>query len=159
MKVRDASAVETAMQMPRRFAIALLPALVLLSSCGGGGETAPMRELNAHRARWEALGLRSYEYTIRRSCFCRPETTGPFRVTVRDGVSTITTRHSADDHDIASVDALFDRIEEGLSAPEAQATLTFDPERGYPISVFIDPYPTMADDEFGYTITEFAPLP
>lgn len=144
-------------------------ALIVLSSCGGGGggESAQLQEMKASRARWEALGLTNYEYTIRRSCFCPVENIGPFRVTVRNGVSTVTTRaaktrhggHSDPNHDISSVDVLFQTIESALSTNTAHTTVTYDPERGIPTSIAIDPIPTAVDDEFGYTLTEFAPLP
>src|SRR5688500_6161239 len=77
----------------RRFALLLLltracvPAPEAPASSGPGGvvQGAGPDDLEAARERWDAADIDDYAFTIRRSCFCPPEYSGPYRATVRDG--------------------------------------------------------------------------
>jgi len=52
-----------------------------------------------------------------------------------------------------SIERLFAITAEELARPAATVNAEFDSVRGFPHSIFIDQYLNMADDEYGYTVT------
>ena len=128
---------------------------------GGGSPAVRSDDLAAARARWDAAGLDAYRLTLRRSCYCpSPDYTGPFEVTVRDGVieGVRLDGEVVDAERGLTVDALFALIEEAYDREAETVRLAFDPEVGYPTEVYIDYSSMMADEEIGYTVSALAPL-
>jgi hypothetical protein len=110
------------------------------------------------RARWAAAGVDDYAFTIHRSCFCPPEYTGPFRMTVRDGEIASVTRAGrpvdAVQVQVPAVDDLFDQLEAAYAAGAATVRVTYDAGMGHPVEIWIDLDEAMADEETGYTISD-----
>jgi Family of unknown function (DUF6174) len=139
-----------------------LVSLALLAGCGGASAPKGKGDLTRSRERWQAQGLTRYAYTIRAYGFLLPEMLGPWRIEVRDGVSTVTPLEGAVptvNDNARSVEALFAAVEGALAQPDAQVQVDYDPARGFPEEIIVDPVRLLADDEWGYRVTEFAPLP
>jgi len=140
---------------------------LILSACGTVAPSAPAQpggviqgegpeDLAAARDRWGFHGYDDYKFTISRSCFCPPEVTGPFLVTVRDGDVVSATRAGqplAPSVTVPSVEHVFDEIGAAYAAGAASVRVSYDGTTGHPVEVWIDLDEMMADEEMGYTIS------
>ena len=122
-------------------------------------------ELAEARGRWEQAGITSYDLDLSFDCFCDTDSLGPFVVEVRDGVPVEIRREGESVLDegpaeswsgFLTVDELFDRIEGWLLADGL--TVTYDPDRGHPVSIRSDPDLGTSDDELGITIRDLTPV-
>jgi hypothetical protein len=144
-----------------RLAAALLlflPACVPAATGPVDGPAGEPQSLQEARALWASAGGDDYAYTISRSCFCPPESTGPFEVTVRDGrIARATRAGSAVDAGqlaLPTVEELFDQIAEAQRTGAAEVRVSYDDRLGYPAEIWIDVDRMMADEEVGYTVSE-----
>jgi hypothetical protein len=123
-----------------------------------GGSDDREHDLERARVLWRAAGIRDYTYRLRRICFCLPESLGPAWVTVRgsvlvtevvyvDGGEPMPEQYA---EGFLSVEGLFDLIDDALERGAAVVDVTYDPETGVPLDVFIDYEARMADEEMGY---------
>jgi hypothetical protein len=139
--------------------IASCIALIAASACQSG--TGPGLEASIARERWEERRPAAYQYTVRRSCECLPEMTGPVIVIVDGG--TVTRRYVANNAVVSStfaalfptIDELFDIIEDARRQDAASLVVDFDPTYGFPTRVSIDYHREMADDEIVYRASDF----
>jgi len=144
----------------------VLAAGVGLSGCASlelsGG---PEGELDKNQAQWAALSLTSYEYVLRRGCFCLPAVIGPVRVRVEEGA--VTQRTYVDVTEpvpselgelFPPVDGLFDILADAYERDAHRVDVTYDPESGVPLDVFIDYVENIADEELGFTV-QLLPVP
>lgn len=122
-------------------------------------------ELERNRARWASLALTSYEYVVSRSCFCAPSSLGPVLVRVEDGVVTERSFVDVIDPDpgepgewFPSVTGLFDIIADAYERDAHDVEVTYDPETGVPLDVYIDYEENIADEELGLTVQSL-PVP
>ena len=115
--------------------------------------------LGEARARWEAAGVDSYDFTIR---YTTEFLHGTYRVSVRDGVAVSAERvppragvdYLTESELPRTIDEAFDRVEREVAAPVFE--VGFDDELGYPTHVFADPIEGVVDDEVEFFIEEFA---
>jgi len=157
--------------MKRLLAAILLAAILLapaLAACsllplptpGPGGEVA--RVAAEQRSFWRSQGLDSYTFAITRLCFCPPEWSGPFMVTVVDGVTTLVTYEGAPapvanvEHIPKTIEAVFDLL---VASAATTKDVTYDPVFGFPASYSVDPIVNAVDDEFAITVSDFDPSP
>jgi hypothetical protein len=138
----------------------LAAAAAALGACGG--PTAPERQLQAARFKWERTRPAAYTVTIARWCECTQEMSGPVVVSVRDGVvesrtyvasAAAVTPNYADL--FPSIDGLFERIDDALRRRAASVDVTYDPAFGFPVTISIDYDRVMVDDELTYRATNF----
>jgi len=140
--------------VPAFAACSLLP----LPTAGPGGEVA--RVAAEQRSFWRDQGFASYTFSVSRPCFCPPEWSGPFEVTVVDGATTVVTYQdvpapAANIEQIPkTIEAVFDLL---IANAATTVDVTFDPLFGFPASFSVDPIVNAIDDEFGITITNFDP--
>lgn len=119
------------------------------------GDEAPATLAEA-RARWEARGFDDYTLEVRISCFCPPETAGPFRVVVADGRRVRVERVDGGEVqpevavDVPDVEGLFTRIEEALARDAHRVEARYDPTLGSPVYVSLDLDPQVVDEEVVY---------
>jgi hypothetical protein len=132
---------------------------------GPGERDDHLRELISARARWNARGTTDYSYVLRQNCYC---VLGgqPVRVTVQAGVVVSAIRIGDGLHVPAEylgafvpVERLFDIIEDGIQQRAHRIQATYDEDYGFPDDFFIDFSQQVADEERGYTATEFTPAP
>jgi hypothetical protein len=145
----------------------VLLALLGLTSCrlilGPDDLGEKQRDLDRNRRRWESLGIVSYDYTLRRSCFCATEAIGPVRISVRNGV--VTARVYVDTgQPVASVfwdifpaiDGVFDIVQKAIDREAADLRTSYDSGMYFPNEIVIDYVRNAVDDELTVTATGFA---
>jgi hypothetical protein len=132
----------------------------------GGGElrvTCPpgSDELTAtlaeQRAKWEAAGIDTYEFTLSWRVFSL--LSGDYRVTVVDGRPAGVLRMDPAELDPGweaevpgSIDEVFDRLESAVGADSVKAS--YDPDMGYPVAVRVDQLINGVDDELEIRISD-----
>ncbi|MEO7664038.1 MAG: DUF6174 domain-containing protein [Candidatus Limnocylindrales bacterium] len=146
--------------------ILLLVTAFLTAGCAllpGASPPSELSEVQRHAATWAAKGPASYSMTVQRSCFCPPESSGPFTVVVRDGaVASVT----FDGKPIAvgglrgvpiTIPAVFDLL--AAQPKTAKVSIGWDEQLGFPLSFSVDPIPNAVDDEFAITVSDFVAQP
>lgn len=120
---------------------------------------ALLTDLEAARARWNAAQSGTYSFTYTRDCFCPEEYRGPFEFDIVDGVRT-QVRFKGEPYfdraleEFETIDDIFDEVERAIEQGAASVNVEFDPDLGYPRSVWIDWELQMADEEMGYTVSD-----
>ena len=140
-----------------------LVALILSNSCGGSANS----ELDRNEKLWKSQNITSYDFTLARSCFCPEDWRGPVNIQVRNGMVTSTkyvsngqTATSEKLGDVDTIEELFAVIRdayEGKNTFDQKAEtveVTYHPQMGYPLTIYIDVSTTIADEEQGYTVEE-----
>ena len=123
-------------------------------------------EIAGPRAEWNAERIVNYNFNVALSCFCFFEHGDSFTVTVLNGETKAirwedgTTLTNADAifpsiERVTTIDRMFNEIERARTQA-AYVKATFDPAYGFPTSFYIDNNFGVADDEIGYTISNFA---
>ena len=148
------------------FRILLLVVAMLGSGARTFGQTAEQQtQLAAARRKWSSTQSKDYRFTFRWICFCRFR--GPVGVTVRAGkIETIKSLADSDGgtiprdqfNDYKTVEQLFDLIAQAMEKKAESIKATYDTERGYPRSAYIDYHKMIADEEIGFEIKDFQPL-
>ena len=140
--------------------VSLTIAATMFGECGR--LTAPERQLQAARLKWERARPAAYTITVARWCECTQEMSGPVVVTVRDGAiesRTYVASAAAVGPTYAdlfpSIDGLFERIDDAHRRRAASVEVTYDPRFGFPVTISIDYDRVMADDELTYRATNF----
>jgi hypothetical protein len=108
------------------------------------------RALVTARARWSRLKIRSYDYEVKTTCFCRY--TGFRSVKVRNGLAS--KRSKAATPELASVGRLFRVIQRAIDAKAHKLAVRYG-ARGVPVEVFMDSIQYVADDEWGFDVRRF----
>ena len=144
------------MKIMRSLLCLVLP--LCLSGCGG-----LVADLNPQQA-WGKLSLASYDYDVKRDCFCLPEYTRPMRVSVRNGA--VSSAFYLDDsaavpdkvlESLRTVDEWFAYIEKGREKPFFRLEVAYHGERGYPTYLHADVRERVADDEQTVRIENLSP--
>jgi major membrane immunogen (membrane-anchored lipoprotein) len=123
-------------------------------------------ELTTSEKLWKDRGLRNYDFTLERQCFCPEDWRGPVDVQVRDGaaisVTYVSTNEPVTDgkfDNADTIDKLFTILENAYTGKgdfEQKAdtiNVSYNAQMGYPTTFFIDVSQTIADEEQGYTVT------
>lgn len=139
--------------------------LVLVSSCDSSATT----ELDSSEELWQSQNLTDYDFILERQCFCPEDWRGPVVVQVRGGevvsvtyVSSGETAAAEKFEDVDTIEELFGIIRdayEGKNTFDEKAetvNVSYHPEMGYPLTIFIDVSTMIADEEQGYAIEELA---
>lgn len=131
---------------------------------GPGNKDDIRSELATARARWNSSGVASYEYVLQQKCFC---VLGgqKVRVTVLQGVVTAAV-HETSGQPVSpqfmpafvTVERLFELIEDGFRRKAHRIEATYDAQHGFPADFFIDYNQNIADEELGYSATQFRPF-
>ena len=142
-----------------------------VAAINGKGSSGTQQALDANRKKWDSLGIDDYSFTLQRSCFCTPDSTRPVNIKVRDG--SVTSARYADTNELIpddrqtnkqsiynmNADGVFNLVEQGIKSGAAQVDVKYDAQYGLPTSIYIDQNQQMADEEVGYTISNFRPEP
>lgn len=125
------------------------------------GPTGAVADLAAgQRALWASQGIRSYEFTIERQCYCPEDWRGPFDVSVIGGAPALVTYqgHGALDDRVAdlpkTMEAAFDLV---LANVATEPDVVYDDRFGFPLRIALDPVKDTIDDEVTYVISNFQP--
>ena len=108
------------------------------------------RALDTARARWGRLKIRSYDFEVKTTCFCRY--TGWVDVKVRNRLASKRSKAAAGE--LASVGRLFRVIQGAIDAQVHKLNVAYG-ARGVPVEVFMDTIQYVADDEWGFDVRRF----
>ena len=138
-----------------------LALFVLLGACESAFGPNGTNELEAARARWSAAAVSDYSFSLRRSCFCPPESIGPVLITVSNGQVVARTLIEAgiavsDQERWPAMEGVFDYAERALREAD-EATVEFHPQWGYPTQITVDWIRQAVDDEESLTVLSFEP--
>lgn len=140
----------------------------LLASASALADEAGLERLDAARALWQAAQTGSYRYGYRKYCDCNRDEPPVTVVTVSDGdIESVYHLHSDSDREVPArdgsldlywtVDDLFEKLA-GAYALEAVVRAEYEPDFGYPTSLYIDYDSAVIGDETDLRLTRFEPL-
>lgn len=102
----------------------------------------------------------SVSYTTQQSCFCPSEFTRPMNITESNGEITSATYADTNEpvpdnirQSLSTVDQRFEQLQSAYENGADTVNVQYDPQFGFPTSVFIDQSQMIADEEISYTIT------
>ncbi|SEA33297.1 hypothetical protein SAMN05660964_01395 [Thiothrix caldifontis] len=144
-----------------------------VKAINGGSSTSSdaQQQLDANRKKWDSLDIDDYSFTLQRNCFCRGDAIRPINIEVRDG--SVKSATYADTGELLpddrqtnkqsiynlNADGLFNLVEQGIKGGAAKVDVSYDKQYGLPASIYIDQSFQIADEEMGYTISNFRPEP
>ncbi len=123
------------------------------------GNSQQQAALDAAREQWADQALTRYRYTARWTCFCTPDFVAEVAVEVREGV--VQSVSFTDPQQMGAVpsperfrtmEGMFRYVQDAIYDDVANMNASYDPQRGFPSSVYIDPNAMMADEEYGFAI-------
>lgn len=136
--------------------IAASVAIATPALAAGTDKSAARAALAHNRALWSSQHVRDYRFRLRVTCFCAG-VGKPVTVTVRNGKPVGAKGAAAG---LATVPAMFKEIASALADPKSgDVTVRYDTHRGFPRSASVDRIKRAADDEIGWTMDRFRPLP
>lgn len=116
-------------------------------------------EFDRNRQLWSKQSLGSYQYVFNWNCFCLPEYTAPVLIRVESGewseISLVrdgTPVNRDDWKRYKTIEELFDIIDQAFLQDAKEIRAEYDPDFGYPTSVFIDYDEMIADEERGFNV-------
>lgn len=136
-----------------------LVTLLTLAACSRHREV--LVENHEAEIRWQQLALTDYIFHFQRRCECSYDYTREARITVSNGEIVDIT--FADDqsqaprdmwNDFPTVAGLFEAIETAAAEDAHEIRVTYDPDAGYPQSIFIDKQELLADEEKIWQISD-----
>ena len=120
-------------------------------------------ELTSNRLIWEAMGPDSYQFEFRRICFCIREFVAPVKIAVRGGTIVDVTflesgleAEEPDPETYETIEGLLELLQEALDRKTFSLQVNYDPNFGYPTDADIDYDARIADEEFGFTVTDLS---
>jgi len=133
--------------------------------CGVAHGAAGAQDLDASRALWRAASVSSYEYSYQRVCECHPDQSADTIVTVRDG-AVVAVRYarpgyveqiSLEPEKLAWYRTIEDLFSLVATAQTSAATVrvSYDAQRGFPRSIYIDYVTDLVGDEVELAVTSF----
>ena len=115
---------------------------------------------NIQFQKWKNLNISNYEFTLTVNCFCTTETRGPHAIVVKgnkiqsvNGEQYDPLKHVS----VKTIDELFEVIRVNLERKPFSKTLEYDSRYHFPSSIFFDISQMIADEEIGYTVSQFKP--
>ncbi len=130
-------------------------------SCVKTTEMLPDNDISKYEKQWQKQAIDDYSFTLKITCFCVYEYTLPKTVLVRnnavvsvDGIAI----EELNDTSHRTFDGFFKYIRERQSENPVVEKLKFDSKYGFPTYIYFDISEMIADEEIGYTITDFLPL-
>ena len=124
------------------------------------------QELTNNEKLWKDQGLRNYDFTLQRDCFCPEDWRGPVNIQVRNGIA-ISVKYVSNEATVTdgkfdnadTIDKLFTILKDAYAGKGDfeqkvdTVNVTYNAQMGYPTTFYIDVSQTIADEEQGYTIT------
>ena len=136
--------------------------LFIILNCTKKTGIIPEDKLNLQEQekKWKKQGITDYEFTSQISCFCQSDYTLPKAIVVKNNEIQSINRvayANLEYENHMTIDELFDYIEDRQNKNPVIENLEFDSVYGFPSYIYFDISEMIADDEIGYTITNFIP--
>jgi hypothetical protein len=129
--------------------------LLLFTSCN---KAESSDELTLNETKWKKASIREYEFTLRISCFCTPETVGPHKIRVQAdtifSVNGIPYQRGVSKK-LPTLSELFTFIRESDTRNPYKKSVTYQTTFGFPEYIFYDFSEQIADEEILYVVTDF----
>ncbi len=154
----------TGIRLITLFGVLALVSMTLLAAVSCASSIP--QELTTNEKLWKDQGLRNYDFTLVRQCFCPEDWRGPVNIQVRNGAAVSVTYVSGgaavtggkfDNSD--TIDKLFTILKDAYTGKgefnqkAETVNVTYDARMGYPTTFYIDVSQAIADEEQGYTVT------
>ena len=117
-------------------------------------------ELSTAMEKWDNKNFNNYEYSLDVSCYCIYD--GPNNIEIKNndlfkvnGESVTLEQLQNEYWDVKTIEELFNIIDSKLEDDPFSYSLQFDENYGYPIDIYFDMDEMIADEEIGYTISNF----
>ena len=134
--------------------------LFIFLNCTKNTEVISEDEVQLQEQKWKEQGITDYDFTSQIACFCQTDYTLPKAIVVKNNqIKSINGITYADlEYEIhMTFDEFFDYIEDRQNQNPVIENLEFDSIYGFPSYIYFDISEMIADDEIGYTITNFTP--
>ena len=140
----------------------------LLATAPALPDEADLARLEAARARWQQVQTGDYRFGYRKYCECNRDEPPVTVVTVGEGrITSVHHLHDDSDREVPArdgsldlywtVDELFAKLATAYQRG-AIVRAEYEPELGYPVSLFIDYDAAFVGDETDLRLTSFEPL-
>lgn len=146
-------------------------ALVVLFSCTKAVQEKPedgvdkaislekkIERLKSERAKWNAFTINNYSFDQQLSCFCVWHMTEKYSVTVSNKTIVAVDDAPVDPelhNHLKTIDATFDYVLQLLAEKPYKINITYHSTFGFITSFDVDRDKRIADEEHGYTFTNF----
>ena len=134
--------------------------LFIFLNCTKNTEVIPEDEVSQQEQKWKKQAITEYEFTLQISCFCIVDYTRPKSIVVKNNQIESVNGIAYTDLEYETYmtfDDFFEYIKERQKENPVQENLEFDPTYGFPTYIYFDISELIADEEIGYTITDFLP--
>ena len=134
-----------------------LSLLLSFFSCTKGTPLPELSEFEQNRNLWNGANFSDYQITQSVSCYCMEGVTQPKVVVVRNGVIQSVNGNAPSESDdlVKTVAAFFIYIAEKYEQNPVGSSINYDSEYGYPTDIYFDMDEMIADEEIGFTLTDF----
>ncbi|MFM1912671.1 MAG: hypothetical protein RIR51_509, partial [Bacteroidota bacterium] len=108
--------------------------------------------------KWESLKINNYQFEYTHNCFCSEEYRGPFKIEVKNGEVFSVNGVLGNGNSwvqLPTIDSLFQFVEKSQLGNYETLTVKYDPNYGFPTDFWIDPNKMIADEEFGFSLSNF----
>lgn len=136
----------------------VLAAALLLAACSP--KVAPTA-LSPEHAKWIDQRIRDYSYEFQPRCYCPQARNGPYRVVVRKGRIESVNGQPYDFERMGrlfTIDGLFEMIEEQRRRKPVVQDIDYDPQYGFPATLYFDFVENIKDEEYGWYVSGFERL-
>jgi Family of unknown function (DUF6174) len=150
--------------MPTLKRLTIFVLLIALTACSAALVPTPAGSpLAENRQKWEAQHITHYRFSLSVGCFCAFRDKMPLTIEVQDGqVVSMVDKDSQAVTDFKDTFAQYDSIENLFNALDSaqnggaeKVTAEYNPDHGYPQSIFIDGSTQVADDEMNLSVSSF----
>lgn len=139
-------------------------AFTVVNACSDSPTEVERSQLDRAEALWESTnGNSNYRMDQQLSCFCGPPLGARLSVVNKAITAAVTLDSlrpltSGEVAQFKTVPQIFAYLRQTLALKGASVNVTYDPTNGYPVEMYVDPYPQGADDELGLKITGLVKL-
>ena len=132
--------------------------LLVIFSCEKETIETDLSRLQAQRNFWKKQNIKAYSIAQQMHCFCPVELVAIFEVTVSNGQiikvdgEPYTPEQQAH---LKSIDETFAYLESRLQDTPDHFTIEYEATYGFPLDFYIDQSEMMADEEIGYSFSNF----
>jgi hypothetical protein len=121
-------------------------------------DPAILDTLNDNKQKWIDAGLTNYGFTLERSCFCTEDARRPvdnyFDNGTLNSVFHDGSQGEVPESNQLNVKDLFKIIDDAIDRNADEIRVAYDPERGFPTSIYVDYDQGLADEELSLTIRD-----
>lgn len=133
----------------------ILPLLLSLAACSPKVRPAA---LSPEHAKWMENRIRDYRYEFQPRCYCIQAKRGPYTIVVRKNEIVSVNGQPYDPENMGklfTIDGLFEIIETQRKRKPVLEEIDYDPQYGFPSSLYFDFVADIKDEEYGWYVSKF----